>query len=196
MMDTAIMDEPTQTDAQDASTSPLPPPGARRRSRWSGPTAYEIISDHLDAHGSITAEIAKELYGISNGSFNSTISDLKHDGWVIGTSKYRDDGGRSRSKYHVINEYDTVERTVQAASVDPRPASVEHRIRAVPDGKKVPASPPSKEPDTVAIRIGKDGIELQIAAIDDAPTSPFFKLGENQIKYLFENLSLYLDMKA
>lgn len=203
MMGSMTMDEPTHTDdiathadAQEASTKALPLPGAKRRGRWSGPTAYQIISDHLDAHGSITEDLAKQLYGISKGSFNSTIGFLKHDGWTIGTSKYRDEAGRSRSKYHVINEQDAVSNRDKEVETDGRPAIVEHRIPASSTRNKVAASSPLKETYTVAVRLGKDGLELQIAAIGDASTSPFFKLNENQIKYLFENLSLYLDMKA
>jgi hypothetical protein len=201
-MNSMIMDEPTQDEATDTASTTDTKGKSRRRGRWTGPTAYGIIRDHLETHGSITQEVAARLYSISLSSFHAVICYLKQDGWFIGTTRYRDDAGRLRSAYHVLTDDGQIQETVavampqkQAKAGEPAPAEP---APAVANWKKLPPVPPPpvKTSHTVATRVGEDGLELQIAAIGDARTSPFFKLNENQIKYLFENLSLYLDMKA
>jgi hypothetical protein len=165
MMDSVIMTKPKQDDEASAEASPLPKPkNPNRRGRWTGPTAYTIIRDHLEQHGSITPDEANDLHGISHGSFNSTICLLRRDGFDITTSRYHNDFGQMRSRYHLA-----------ADDEDAAP----------------PPMPPSMKSHTVAVRIGEDGLEVQLAPDNDVEGTPFFRLTPKQIEYLVSNFKLY-----
>lgn len=172
MMDSAIMDKPKPS---------------KRRGRWTGPTAYSLIRDHLEGHGSITLDEAKKLYNISKGSFHSTIGDLKMDGWAIGTSRYRNDAGQLRSKYHLADEDGPAQEVVTSTL----PAIAEDGSTVMPGGKTTAAPPPSKKAHTVAVRIGEKGLEVQLASSTDTYTARFFLLTPKQIEYLALNFKLY-----
>lgn len=177
-MDTAIMDDLSQADDADTLATPMEPaaeePMKSRRGRWVGPSAYSLIAAHLEQHGSITQAEAKKLHGISYSSFHSTIYSLKHDGWLLRKSKFHDEAGKSRTRYHLVDEDEA-----QQTEADSQPVPVENR------------APPSKKSHTVAVRIGESGLEVQLTASDDMDTAPFYKLSQKQIEYLATNFRLY-----
>ena len=170
----------------DSMTMDKPKP-SKRRGRWTGPTAYSLIRDHLEGHGSITPDEAKKLYNISKGSFDSTVSSLRQDGWAIETSRYHNEAGQLRSKYHLADEDGPAQEVVTSTL----PAIAEDGSIVVPGGKTTAAPPPSKKSHTVAVRIGEEGLEVQLASSTDTYTAPFFRLTPKQIEYLALNFKLY-----
>lgn len=158
-MDSITMDELNQSDKTATAESPKNP---NRRGRWTGPTAYTLIRDHLERIGSVTPDEANDLYGISHGSFASTVCLLRRDGMNIETSRYHNNFGQIRSRYHLADEAET--ETQQ---------------------------PPSLRSHTVAVRIGDGGLEVQLAADSNVDGTPFFKLTPKQIEYLVTNFKLY-----
>lgn len=190
MMDTMTMqdlsryedaDTPETATEQPAETADAvaadEPKKSRRRGRWVGPSAYSLIAAHLEQHGSITQEEAKKLHDISYSSFHSTIYSLNHDGWLLRTSKVRNEAGSSRTRYHLVDENET-----QEAGADSQPALAENR------------TPPTKKSNTVAVRIGENGLEVQLTAKDDMDTAPFYTLTQKQIEYLATNFRLYQNL--
>jgi hypothetical protein len=162
-MNSITMDELNQRDKAAVAESPLPK-NPNRRGRWTGPTAYTLIRDHLEQKGSITPDEANDEHGISHGSFASTICLLRRDGMNIETSRYHNDFGQIRSRYHLAAEDETAVPTPQ---------------------------PPSMKSRTVAVRIGEDGLEIQLAADNDVDKTPFYTLTQKQIEYLATNFRLY-----
>lgn len=146
---------------------------------------------HLQSGKSLIEKEALDLYDCA--SLSGAVHSLRNEGWPIASEQRRDDDGKRYSSYRMVHSprqqdepplfAKQTSQALQASVVAPPSETKQPKRKAV-------------DAESVTVRMGAGGPELQVLSSDDEETDIFYKLNPAQIEYLFVNLKIFMEMRA
>lgn len=163
---------------------------------------YSLVLEHLLSGKPLGQSEAKSRFGCQN--LSSTIRRLRDKKYVVATIPCRDELGNPDTFYRM--HIDDQPKLGDSPSFDhPREVSqsdagsvfgeYENEEQETVDSKPVRKN--AIKADSVTLRIGADGPEIQVLSNDDEDGSnTFYKLTPVQVRYLSLNLKLFEEMQG
>lgn len=163
--------EECQTETEDGESTSVESLDQKHNKR-------DYILSHLQSGRSITGEEALKLYGCA--SVSGAVHVLRNDGWPIATCRRKGEETFYRMVYHrrPQEEPQLFANQPVTATEQPDPPPVAEPKQ--PKRRAVDA-------ESVAVRMGADGLELQV---DDGV---FYRLSVQQIGYLHDILGYFME---
>lgn len=143
---------------------------------------YDCVRRHLEQEGSITKELAHELYGRSDNALSNAIWKLRSQGWEISTSRYRTEAKRLRTIYRVASIPSAADGEVDETHLD-TPEYGEFSD-TIPTARFVCAAPGAGAP------------MIKVVATGQLDSASFIQLSRAQEEYLRRSLNLLHEMNG